>query len=102
MEQYAAFKRLLLEEINACLDAIGIPQAAQLYELPGSYVNPACPLPSGETVRFLDDRKIYLGAQIEAPALDRCIGVVADTTFFLVCSYGENGSDPELILYRKR
>ena len=53
-------------------------------------------------MRFLDGTKVYLGAQIEAPGLGVCYGVVADTTFILVCSYSVNGSEPELIVYKKR
>ncbi len=101
-EAYAAFKAELLSEINELLRANGIPEAAALWELSGKYVNLAYPLPSGESIRFLDDRKIYLGAQIEREGEPRCCGVIADTEFILICSYLEKGADPELILYRKR
>ncbi len=101
-EKYAEFKQSLLEEINTLLKACDIPAASALYELPGFYVNLPYVIPSGETVKFLEDKNIYLGAQIEIPVVERCCGVVADTTFILICSYGENGSDPELILYKRR
>ena len=102
-EEYAGFKQKLLAEINELLCANGIPRAEALYELAGFYVNLAYPLPSGEEVKLLDDKKIYLGAQIEsAGAGDFCFGVIADTTFILVCSYGANCSEPELLLYKKR
>ena len=101
-EAYAAFKRKLLEEINTLLQANGIPQAAALYELPGAFVNLPYPLPSGESVKLLNDTAVYLGAQIEAPDADICFGVVADTTFILLCSYGESGTNPELLVYKKR
>ena len=84
------------------LEAEGILQASSLNELPGHYVNLVYRLPNGESVKFLDDRNVYLGTQIELPDNERCIGVIADTTFILVCSYGEGGNDPELILYKKR
>ena len=32
----------------------------------------------------------------------RCFGVLANADFILVCTYGENGADPELLLYKKR
>lgn len=99
---YEEFKKLLVEEINGILEAEEIPRASGLNELPGSFVNLAYRLPNGASVKFLDDRNVYLGTQIELPDNERCIGVIADTTFILVCSYGEGGSDPELILYRKR
>lgn len=101
-EAYADFKQKLLEEVNALLEANNIPKADKLYELPGSFVNLAYHIPSGRQVKFLDDKKIYLGTQIEFADLGICYGVVADTTFILVCSYSVNGSEPELIAYKKR
>ena len=101
-EKYAEFKQGLLEEINALLEKHGIPEAKALYELAGSFVNLAYPLPSGENVKLLDETKIYLGAQIELDGQDFCCGVVADTGFILVSRYGENGTNPELICYERR
>lgn len=101
-EAYAAFKGQLLREVNALLTANALPEAEALYELPGSFVNLAYPLPNGESVKLLDDSKIYLGCQIAFADLGVCCGVVADTTFLLVCSYSVNGSEPELIAYQKR
>ena len=100
--QYAAFKQALLSEINALLNANDFPPAAALFELPGFFINLAYPLPSGETVKFLDEKKVYLGAQIALPDTDVCCGVVADTGFILICTYRENGEAPELIAYQKR
>lgn len=60
------------------------------------------PMPNGCTVKLLDDRKIYLGTQIEFADMGVCCGVVADTAFILVCSYSVDGSEPELIAYQKR
>ena len=102
MEKYREFKRVLLDEINAILKANDIPPADGLNELRGAYVNLPYPLPSGAAVRFLDDKKIYLGTQIEFADLGVCYGVVADTTFILICRYSVGGSEPELIAYRKR
>ncbi len=99
---YIAFKVKLLQEINEWLLRSGLPQATEPVELSGAYVNLEYPLPNGERAKFLDERKIYLGCQIEQEGLERCIGVVADTTFILVASYGKNGSNPELILYKHR
>ena len=101
-ESYADFKRTLLAEVNALLNAHAIPEADALYELPGKFVNLPYPIPSGENVKFLDDAKVYLGCQIEFADLGICYGVVADTNFILVCAYSVNGSEPELIAYRKR
>lgn len=101
-EEYAEFKKTLLDEINFLLRSNSIPEADGLYELQGSFINLAYPIPSGENVKFLDDKKIYLGAQIDIDGSGLCFGVAADTTFILICRYGLDGSDPELIAYQKR
>lgn len=102
LEKYAEFKQMLLGEINTLLESNGIPKAEKLYELPGAFVDLAYPLPSGEKVKFLDSSRIYLGTQIEFADMGVCYGVVADTAFILVCSYSVDGSEPELIVYKKR
>ena len=101
-EAYADFKKILLAEVNSLLRANGIPEADALYELPGQAINIAYPIPSGKSVKFLDDRKVYLGCQIAFADVGVCYGVVADTNFILVCSYSVNGSEEELIVYQKR
>ncbi len=102
LEKYRDFKRVLLNEVNTLLKANNIPAAETLNELAGAFVNLEYPLPSGKTVKMLDDKKVYLGTQIEFADMGICYGVVADTTFILVCSYSVNGSQPELIAYKKR
>ena len=99
---YSEFKQTLLEEINALLTANGASPAQTLYELRGSYINLPYPLPGGEAVRFLDDKNIYLGAQVPSSEAGICCGAAADENFILICRYGENGADPELIAYKKR
>ena len=59
-------------------------------------------LPNGETVKFLNDNDVYLGNQIEKQNSERCYGVVASEEFILVCEYGCNGINPEIVLYAKR
>ena len=102
LEAYRTFKTQLRDEINVMLAAEGIPAADELYELLGEYVNLEYRMPSGESVKFLNDQNIYLGAQIEFAYLGVCYGVVADTAFILICSYSVNGSQPELVLYKRR
>ena len=102
IEEYKAFKSGLLHEINRLLTTIGIPNADALYELSGSFVNLEYDIPSGKKVRFLDDQRIYLGCQIEFADMGVCYGVVADLGFILVCSYSVDGSQQELIAYKKR
>ena len=103
-EAYEEFKRRLLREVNELLSANDMPPADKLCELPGSFVDLAYayPLPSGKEVRFLDPSKVYLGAQTGSPELGVCCGVVADTSFILICSYGIDGSLPELAAYKRR
>ena len=47
-------------------------------------------------------QKVYLGSQVEKHNSDRCYGLVADDNYLLVCEYGCNGVEPEIILYKKR
>ena len=100
--QFEAFKKQLIEEINA-LHIEGMPKVEKLNALAGQYVNLAYRLPSGESVRFLNDRTTYLGNQLE-PELDgeRCFGVLANMDFILICTYEAEGANPELVLYKKR
>ncbi len=100
--QFEAFKRKLIDEINA-LNIEGMPKVEKLNALVGAYVNLDYPLPGGMTARFLDDRTTYLGNQLESGLDDgRCFGVLANMDFILICTYGAEGADPELVLYKKR
>ena len=101
-DAYAALKRQLLSESNALLAQYGFPPAEALHELLGRYVNLAYPLPGGEAARFLHDQNVYLGARIALSENTRSAGVLADADFILICTYGANGADPELIAYRRR
>ena len=98
--EFESFKRKLIEEINE-LHVEGMPRLEKLNALVGSYVNLAYRLPSGAEVKFLDDGKTYLGNQLETGG-ERCFGVVANAEMILVCTYGEGGSDPELLVFKKR
>ena len=99
---YRQFKQKLTEEVDALLAAEGLSAVDDLVELVGAYVNLAYTMPSGDTVKLLNDKNIYLGAQIEFANLGVCYGVVADTGFILLCSYSKDGAEPELMVYRKR
>lgn len=98
---FDSFKQELIGEINA-LHIAGMPKLESLNALVGSYVNLPFPLPGGSTARFLDDDATYLGNQLAISGSDRCFGVLANKAFILICTYGPDGSEPELILYRKR
>ena len=100
--QFEAFKQQLMDEINA-LHIEGLPRVEKLNALVGSYVNLPYRLPGGAEVKFLDDQKTYLGNQLESElGGERCFGVLAGMDFILVCTYGRDGADPELVLYKKR
>lgn len=101
-ENFQNFKEKIIEEFNE-LKIQGMPKVQNLNALVGSFVNLEYTLPNGETVKFLDDNSIYLGNQLECEfGGDRCYGIIAGNDFLLVCTYGENGSNPELVMYKKR
>ena len=80
-----------------------MPKVTELNALIGSFVNLEYPLPNGKTVKLLDDNATYLGNQLECEfGGDKCFGIIANMDFLLVCTYEENGENPELILYNKR
>ena len=100
--QFEAFKKKLIDEIND-LHVEGMPTLQKLNALVGSYVNLAYPLPSGISVKFLNDQTTYLGNQLESEfGGDRCFGVLANMEFILICTYEKDGANPELVLYKKR
>lgn len=100
--QFEAFKRQLIDEINA-LHIEGMPRLERLNALVGKYVNLEYRLPNGMNVKFLDDEKTYLGNQLECEfGGDRCFGVLADMDFILISTYEVEGTNPELVMYKKR
>ena len=102
-EMFEEFKKKIVSEINTLLHIEGLPKVEHLNVLPGSFVNLEYRLPNGDTVRFLDDNATYLGSQLECEfGGDRCFGIVANMEFVLVCTYEENGENPELVVYKKR
>ena len=68
----------------------------------GFYVNLEYPLPNGQSVKLLEDNKVYLGNQIEIQGSGRCYGIVADEKYLLVCEYGCGGADPQIVVYKRR
>ena len=91
-----------MDEFND-LHIDGMPKVEKLNALVGKYINLAYRLPNGETVKFLDDRATYLSNQLECEfGGDRCFSIAANMDFLLVCTYEENGKNPELVVYKKR
>ena len=100
--QTEKFKKLLIQEIND-LHIEGMPRVEKLNALVGEYVNLEYPLPSGKSVKFLDDEKTYFGNQLEPEnGGDYCFGVLASKDFIMVCTYKAEGTDPVLLVYKKR
>ena len=100
--EFEAFKQQLIREIND-LHIEGMPRLEKLNALVGSYVNLEYQLPNGIRVKFLNDQTTYLGNQLESElGGERCFGVLANMDFILICTYGAEGADPELVLYKKR
>lgn len=100
--EFEQFKKELIREIND-LRIEGMPEVESLNALVGQYVNLEFRLPNGACVKFLDDQTTYLGTQLEPEfGGERCFGVLANMDFILVCTYGPDGADPELVLYKKR
>ena len=100
--EFEKFKKLLIQEINA-LNINGMPELTKLNALVGSYVNLEYRLPNGNAVKFLDDNATYLGNQLESETDENiCFGILANTDFIMICTYEENGRNPELIIYKKR
>ena len=102
-ERFEEFKKQLMDEFNSLLCVEGLPKVESLNVLSGSFINLEYRLPNGETVKFLDDKATYLGNQLECTfGGDRCFGIAANMDFLLVCTYEENGANPELVVYKKR
>jgi len=101
-ESFDAFKKQLIDEFNA-LHVPGLPEVDSLNVLSGSFINLEYTLPNGASVKFLDDDATYLGNQLPCEfGGSRCFGIAANMEFLLVCSYEENGENPELVVYKKR
>ena len=96
---------ILKAELIAEFNSLGIEdmeKVTDLNSLMGSYVNLEYTLPSGQKIKFWDDNKSYLGNQICKKNSNRCYGLTADKNYILVCEYGENGTDAEIVIYKKR
>lgn len=101
-EKFEEFKQQLIFELNALLSLEGLPGVRDLNVLSGSFVNLEYTLPNGGRVKFLDDKATYLGTQLEFDDGGRCFGIAAGMDFLLICSYEENGENPELVIYKRR
>lgn len=92
------------EDLIRAFRSLGIPELnelSELHELPGKFVNLEYTLPSGQTVKLLDDEKTYWGSEIHKVGSHRCYGLAADEHYLLVCEYGDGGTDAEIVVYRR-
>ena len=102
-EKFEEFKAQIIHEFNTLLHIEGLPKVENLNVLSGSFINLEYRLPNGQVVKFLDDNATYLGSQLESEfGGNRCFGIAANMDFLLVCTYEENGENPELVIYKKR
>ena len=105
VENYNTLKNELIDELNS-LNIDGMPKIEELYPLHGEFVNMDYPLPNNNKTKLLSDNESYLGNQVESifndEEIKKYFGVLANMNFILVCEYGENGNNPEIIIYKKR
>lgn len=99
-DAFLNLKKTLIDEFHS-LGIKGL-HVTSLNLLNGFFVNLEYQLPNGQRVKLLKDNDVYLGSQIEIPGSDRCYGIVADDAHLLVCEYGCNGADPQIICYKRR
>ena len=101
-ESFRQFKEQLIREFND-LHIEGMPEVKTLNFLVGAYINMEYSLPNAQKVKFLDDDTTYLAGQLACEfGGDRCFGIAGNMDFLLVCTYEENGENPELVIYKKR
>lgn len=100
LDAFQIYKNILIHEFNS----LGIKdlKIKELHLLNGSFINLEYQLPNGQSVKFLEDNNVYLGNQVEIPGQERCYGLAADDNYLLVCEYGCDGKDLQIITYQKR
>ena len=79
---FKKMKEMLIEEINAL--EIQDLQVNDLNLLNAFYVNLECTWKNGQSVKLLEDNRVYWENQIEIHGSNRCYGVVADDKYLLV------------------
>lgn len=99
-EVFCKFKAKLIDAFNA-LGIEDMEKVTDLNALRGSFVNLEYTLPGGQAVKFWDNDKIILGNQLHKKDSDRCYGIAADEKYLLVCEYGCEGSDAEIVVYKR-
>lgn len=90
----------IAKEVNA-LQIEGLT-VGDMNLLLGGYVNLEYLLPNGKRVKLLDDKRVYWTDQIERQDCEGYYGVVADDRILVVSTYGCEGEEPEILVYKKR
>lgn len=102
---FLELKKEIINDLNS-LKIEGMPKIDNLFPLHGEFVNLEYPLPNGKNISFLNNDEIYLGNQVECifnnDEEKKCFGIISNMSFLLVCEYGELGSNPEIIIYKRR
>lgn len=101
LDTLCGLKTQLIKEFNA-LGIEDLAEVTSLNVLKGSFINLTYTLENGQTVKLLNDNKIYLGNQICKKDSNRCYGLAADENYILVCEYGDNGYNAEIVVFKKR
>lgn len=105
LDSFNSLKKELIDEFNS-LNIPGLSKIDELYPLHGEFVNMEYPLPNNKKIDFLNNNEAYLGNQVECEFNDgdikRCFGLVCNMTFIMVVEYEENGTNPEIVAYKKR
>ena len=94
----------LREELISRFNALDIPdmeKVTTLYALRGAFVNMTYKLPGGQPARFWDDDRIYLGCQLSKTGSKRCYGLAADEKYLMVCEYDPDGTNPEIVVFKR-
>ena len=81
------------------LHILDMDKVTDLNALKGSFINLPYKMPGGQMVKIWDDDRIYLGNQLHKKNSDRCYGIAADERYLMVCEYGKDGADAELVVF---
>lgn len=94
------FKKDLISAFNA-LHIQDMEKVTELNALKGSFINIEYPLPNGQTIKYWDDHKIYLGNQLQKKDSNRCYGIIADEKYLMVSEYSGYGIDPRIVVFKR-
>ena len=100
IDAFFEYKQRLIKEFNNLgLEDLHVDD---LFLLNGFHVNLEYELSNHEKVKLLADNNVYLGNQVEKKNSGRCYGLIADDSMLLVSEFGSDGTNPEIIILKKR